>query len=59
MADPASPDLIAVHLYLGAFATINQEGLVVHSEDLRRGMAVMHRQRRVISKYCDGEHNDR
>ncbi len=34
MVDPASPDLVFVHLRLGAFSAINQEKMIVEGDHL-------------------------
>jgi hypothetical protein len=45
MVDFASPDLIGIHLHLGAFAAINQESVV-------KGLQYLGRRMPVVGGYC-------
>ena len=56
MIDTAAPDLVFIHLGLGAFPAIDQEKMIVQGDHLGRGMTVEGRDGRIISKYSYREH---
>jgi hypothetical protein len=56
VGDLAAPDLVFDHLYLGAFAAINQEEIAIYRHDLARRMPVECRYCRIVSQDCNSEH---
>ena len=56
MVDPAAPDLVFVHLSLGAFPAIDEEKMIIQGNHLGGRMPVKSRYGRIISKYGYCEH---
>ena len=56
MVDPATADLVFVHLRLGAFTAIDEEKMVIQGDHLGGRMPVKSRYGRIISKYGYCEH---
>lgn len=56
MSDLASPDLVPVHLDLGAFPAIHEEHALPRRHHLRSGVTVEHRECRIIAQDGDSQH---
>lgn len=56
MVDPATADLVFVHLCLCTFSAVHEKKMVIQGNHLGRGMPVESWNSRIISKYGYREH---
>jgi len=57
MIDPASANLVFIHLGLGSFTTVHEEKMIIQGDNLGSRVPVESRNGRIVSKYGYREHS--